>query len=118
MTSQPPALTTTLSPAQLHKLERNIALFYAFRFLREAQIWIPVWIVFLIIDQGFSLTQIGIAEACFLIGLTVLEVPTGAIADRYGRSISLTLGILAMIASILVFAFTTSFAIMLICFMM
>ena len=118
MTSQTPPLNPALTPAQLHKLERNITLFYAFRFLREAQIWIPVWIVFLIIDRGFSLTQLGIAEAAFLIGLTLLEVPTGAIADHYGRSFSLTLGCLVLIGAILVFAFTTSFPILMASFLL
>ena len=118
MTSQTPPINAPLTPAQLHKLERNIVLFYAFRFLREAQIWIPVWIVFLIIDRGFSLTQIGIAEAGFLIGLTLLEVPTGAIADRYGRSFSLMLGCLVLIGAILVFAFTASFPILMVSFLL
>ena len=37
MTSQTPPINAPLTPAQLHKLERNIVLFYAFRFLREVR---------------------------------------------------------------------------------
>ena len=38
--------------------DRNIKLLYAYWGLREFQLWIPVWIVFLTIDQGFSLTAV------------------------------------------------------------
>lgn len=113
-----PSERAQLTGRERRLLERNVPLFYAFRFLREAQIWIPVWIVFLIVDRGFSLTQVGVAEACFLLGLVVLEVPTGAVADRYGRSTSLALGAGALIASMLVFAFSTSFPILLVSFLM
>ena len=39
-----------------------------------------------------SLTQIAAIESIFWITVVVAEVPTGAIADRWGRRISLTLG--------------------------
>ena len=106
-----------LSPPERRKLERNIYLFYAFRLLREAQIWIPIWIVYLVVDRGFTLSQIGLAEAAFLIGLTVLEVPTGAVADRYGRSKSLALGASTLIVALIVFAFSTSFPVLLTSFL-
>lgn len=48
------------------------------------------------------------AEALFLIGVLVLEVPTGAVADRYGRRVSLALGALSLASSVTIFAFTTS----------
>ncbi len=109
--------TSRLPAHELRRLERNIPLFYAFRFLREAQIWIPVWIVFLLIERGFSLTQVGIAEAVFLLSLTVLEVPTGAVADRFGRSISLASGATILVVAIVVFALTTSYAVLLTSFL-
>ena len=48
--------------------DRNIRLLFAYWFLRDFQLWIPVWIVFLTIEQGFSLTQVTTAEGLFLIG--------------------------------------------------
>ncbi len=62
--------------------DRNIRLLFAYWFLRDFQLWIPVWIVFLTIDRGFSLTQVTSAEGLFLIRVLLLEVPTGALADR------------------------------------
>lgn len=99
-------------------LERNLRLLYAYWFLREFQLWVPVWIVFLTIEQGFSLTAVTVAEGLFLVGVVALEVPTGAVADRWGRSVSMALGAFLLGVSVLIFAFTTSFAILLASFML
>jgi len=98
--------------------DRNIKLLFVYWFLRDFQLWIPVWIVFLTLERGFSLTQVTLAEGIFLVGVLVLEVPTGAIADRYGRSGSMALGALVLGASVLIFAFTTSFTILLVSFLL
>lgn len=107
----------TLYAGSMHS-ERNLRLLFAYWFLRDFQLWIPVWIVFLTLDRGFSLTQVTTAEGLFLIGVLLLEVPTGAVADRYGRSVSMALGAVVLGLSILIFAFTTSFPILLASFML
>lgn len=98
--------------------ERNLRLLYAYWFLRDFQLWIPVWIVFLTLDRGFSLTQVTTAEGLFLVGVLLLEVPTGAVADRYGRSVSMALGAVVLGAAILIFAFTTSFPVLMASFLL
>jgi MFS family permease len=98
--------------------DRNIRLLMGYWFLRDFQLWIPVWVVFLTLDRGFSLTQVTTAEGIFLIGVLLLEVPTGAVADRWGRSKSLGLGALALGLAVLVFAFTNSFSLLLVSFLM
>lgn len=97
---------------------RNVRLLYLFWFLREFQLWIPVWIVFLTEEGGFSLTQVTGAEGLFLVGVLLLEVPTGAVADKWGRSRSLGLGALFLGVSVLIFAFTTTFTVLLTSFML
>lgn len=96
----------------------NLRLLYLFWFLRDFQIWIPVWIVFLTIEKGFSLTQVTGAEGLFLVGVVALEVPTGAVADRWGRSTSLGLGALCLGVAVLLFAFATTFPLLLTSFML
>ena len=98
--------------------DRNIRLLFGYWFLQDFQLWIPVWIVFLTLEQGFSLTQVTLAEGIFLVGVLVLEVPTGAIADHWGRSKSMALGAFLLGGAILIFAFTTSFAILLASFLL
>ncbi|MGE0599755.1 MAG: MFS transporter [Dehalococcoidia bacterium] len=98
--------------------DRNLRLLFVYWFMRDFQLWIPVWIVFLTLDRGFSLTQVTFAEGLYLVGVLALEVPTGAVADRYGRSASMGLGAVVLGISILIFAFTSSFAILLASFML
>lgn len=54
-------------------------------------LWVPIWVVFLQ-DKGLSLTQIGVLEAFAWILTAAVEVPTGAIADRWGRRTSIAMG--------------------------
>lgn len=57
------------------------------------------------------------AEGLFLVGVVLLEVPTGVVADRYGRSVSLALGAAVLGVAILAFAFITNVSILLLSFM-
>ncbi len=97
---------------------RNIRLLQLYWFLSQFQLWIPVWIVYLTLQRGFSLTEVTGAEGLFLVGAVLLEVPTGAFADRYGRSRSLTIGALCFSASVLIFAVATSFPVLLASFIL
>lgn len=97
---------------------RNTRLLYAYWTLRDFQLWIPVWIVFLVHEQGFTLTQILLAEGIYLVVVVLLEVPTGAVADRWGRSRSMGLGALTLGLAVLVFAFTTNYTILLVSFVL
>ena len=54
-------------------------------------LWIPIWVVFLQ-AKGLSLTQIGVLESVAWVLAAAIEVPTGAIADRWGRKASMALG--------------------------
>jgi len=97
---------------------RNLSLLHAYWFLREFQLWIPVWIVFLTIERGFSLTSVTFAEGLYLVGVVALEVPTGAVADRWGRSRSMALGAFFLGLAVLTFAYTRSFPVLLGSFML
>jgi MFS family permease len=54
-------------------------------------LWVPIWVVFLQ-GKGLSLTQIGLLEGFAWFLTAFLEVPTGAIADRFGRKASIAIG--------------------------
>ncbi|MDE2966462.1 MAG: MFS transporter [Chloroflexota bacterium] len=71
---------------------RNIPIYYLFQFATGFLIWVPVWIIFLQDERGLSLTQVGLMEGVFWVSMMLFEVPTGAIADRFGRRTSLALG--------------------------
>ncbi len=77
---------------QSERFARNIPIYYLFQFATGFLIWVPVWIIFLQDERGLSLTQVGMMEAVFWVSMMLFEVPTGAVADRWGRRVSLALG--------------------------
>ena len=89
---------------------RNIPIYYLFQFATGFLIWVPVWIIFLQDERGLSLTQVGLMEAVFWVSMFVAEVPTGAIADRFGRRISLALGGFMFTIGTFMFVMLESFA--------
>jgi MFS family permease len=54
-------------------------------------LWVPIWVVFLQ-GRGVTLTQIGVLEGFAWLLTAFLEVPTGAVADRWGRKASVAMG--------------------------
>ena len=83
---------------------RNVPLFYVFQLLFGFHFWIPIWFLFLQSDHQISYTQIGLMEVTFGVTMILAEVPTGAIADRFGRRASLATGALGFAAGVVLFA--------------
>jgi MFS family permease len=69
----------------------NIPRIYLFVALGQLHLWLPVWIVFFE-RRGLSLGQIGMLEFMTIILLSLAEVPTGTVADIWGRKVSMALG--------------------------
>ena len=72
----------------MKKLEKNIKLDYVYRFISSVDITSAIWVLYLSY-RGFSLIQIGLAEGIFHAAKFILEIPTGAVADIWGRKRSL-----------------------------
>ena len=83
---------------------RNIPLYYLFQFVRGFHFWLPIWFLFLQSQHGLSYVQIGLMEVLFGIATVLAEVPTGAIADRFGRRVSLGIGALGFAGATTLFA--------------
>ncbi len=81
---------------------QHTKLFYLHSILESsfALIWI-YWVVFLM-DQGFSFAVIGIALGLNGLSMTLLEVPTGALADAFGRKASTILGYIGFASVLLI----------------
>lgn len=95
------------------RLERNITGYYAFKVLVGLQFLMPIWVLYLTDKRGLSLEQVTLLDAPFWLALVIMEVPTGVIADRYGRRLSLLLGTLANTIGVAIFAMADSFPIIL-----
>lgn len=110
---QTPASAPTVSPEDARSLRANVWRFYLFRFFIDFQLWLPIWAVYLTEERGLELWQIGVFDGPFWILLIVLEVPTGAIADRWGRKVSLSYGALVNTIAVIVFGLASNFGILL-----
>ena len=97
---------------------RNIPVFYMFNFAAGFFIWLPVWILYLIETRGLSLTQVALMEVVFWIAVIVAEVPTGAVADRFGRRVSLALGGFGFTIASIVFALADSFGVLAVAYLL
>jgi MFS family permease len=69
----------------------NVWRLFAVQALLMFILWVPIWVVFLQ-RKGLSLTQVGLLEGVAWTITAGLEVPTGAIADRWGRKASIAVG--------------------------
>ena len=88
---------------------RNLRVYYLFYGSSGFLIWLPIWMVYLIDGRGMSLTQVALMESLFWITLVIAEVPTGAIADRWGRRTSLFLGACGFTIASVAFAFSATY---------
>jgi len=83
-----------------NKLERNIRKQYIFQFINSLNLTRGIWMLYLAY-KGLSLFHIGLMETVYHISSFSMEIPTGAIADIFGRKTSRSLGKVASIISIL-----------------
>ncbi len=73
------------------KLERNIPILYLFSFFWLSLIIVPI-IVPLFESRGLSLAQVFYLQAIFALFVVLFEVPSGYIADVFGRKNALVSG--------------------------
>lgn len=96
-------MTELSSLTQSRGYSSNVPRFFLFWALVNFYLWLPIWVVFLQ-TRGMTLTQIGLIDSFGWVAGAAAEVPTGAVADRYGRKISIILG--AVLYAIAMFAVT------------
>jgi MFS family permease len=73
------------------RIERNIPKNYLYIFLWGTSLSEAIWMLYLA-WRGLSLVEIGLVESIFHVTSLLMEVPTGIIADRFGRKTSRILG--------------------------
>jgi MFS family permease len=73
------------------KTKNNIYLLYLYLFFAQLFFDRALWVIYLG-DKGMTLGEIGVLEALLHLAIVLFEVPTGMIADLYGRKVSLVIG--------------------------
>lgn len=81
--------------------------------------FIPAFTVIYLLGLGFSLTKIGFLMAILPLGTILFEIPTGAIADKYGRKFSVILGsFLEAIILFIIFFFNDYYSLVILFFLL
>lgn len=91
-----------------YKLEKNIKKNYIFTFVANLNFTHGLWMIYLAF-KGMTLTQIGLLEAIFHITSFLMEVPTGSVADIFGRKTSRIAGRFFSLGSILFLILSNNF---------
>ncbi|PNQ05259.1 MFS transporter [Mesotoga sp. SC_NapDC3] len=82
--------------------------FAAYGFLKNLRFFDPFLILFFR-EMGLSFLQIGTLISVREVATNLLELPTGIIADLYGRRLSMVLSMVSYLSSFIVFYFFPSF---------
>lgn len=90
--------------AEQASLERNLRLFVRFRLFFNARFYYPVFTI-LFLDYGLSLSQFAILNAIWALTIVLAEVPSGALADLFGRRALLVFASGTMILEMALLAF-------------
>jgi len=101
---------TPLQRKPMHPMERNIKVFNVYIFMGRLEMWLPIYILFLL-DKGFSMTEIAVLDAMWYVATLIFEVPTGAVTDRYGKKISIFIAVIFQFISFFVLAFGKTFSV-------
>ncbi len=90
------------------KLKRNISIGYVYNFFLQLNMTSAIWVLYLAF-RGMSLIEIGILESIYHITGLILEIPSGAIADLYGRKFSVVAGRVVNLISCILMITANSF---------
>jgi len=88
---------------------KNIAVNYVFTFIKSIDVTNGIWMLYLA-SKGLSLFEIGLLEGIFHVTSLLMETPTGAVADMFGRKMSRLVGIALSVGSRVLMIFSGSFA--------
>ena len=90
------------------QLKKNVNKNYIYTLLQNVDLTRGIWMIYLA-SKGMSLTQLGLLETIFHITSFFMEVPTGAVADIFGRKISRILGRILSLISVMLLLAANSF---------
>jgi MFS family permease len=87
-------------------MQRNILLAYILAYLKSSWFWLGVWVFYYL--QFTDYAGIGLIESVMILTMTIVEIPTGAIADILGKKKTLTIAFVLMSLGNLLLAFASS----------
>ena len=89
--------------------KNNVKALYAFSLLTSISLFSAIMVPFMTDWAGITFQQILFLQSWFMLSMFLLEVPTGVIADKFGRKTSLALGAGINAISAIVYGLTPNF---------
>jgi len=86
----------------------NIRINYIFSFIKGIDLTSGIWMIYLVF-KGMNLLEVGMLEGIYHITSLLMETPTGAIADLFGRKSSRIIGLFFRIVSAILMVTSQSF---------
>lgn len=90
-------------------MQRNILLLYLIKLSKWFSLVMPIIVLFYQ-DQGLSLQDVFILKSIFSVVAVTLEIPSGYLADVWGRKKCLVMGSILFFAGYVCYSFTGTFA--------
>lgn len=87
----------------------SIKKLYLFSFIHNLEIFGAVSIPFFLFWGRLTYTQVFLLQSWFMLWIFILEVPTGTIADKYGRKVSLAMSGLVLFFAALLYSQVPNF---------
>ncbi|HLZ57209.1 MAG TPA: MFS transporter [Ktedonosporobacter sp.] len=110
-----------MSLAQQHGSARftpNIPRYFVYTALKGFSfgLFAAIWVIYLQQQRGLSLSQAALTDVTFFVAAALAEVPTGMVADRFGRKTSLLIGSALMGTSTLAWVFAPTLPLILLAY--
>ena len=83
-------------------VERSLRLLPYWWVLRYAWLGEAIWVIYLVETRGLTIGQVLLFDAVFFGSQLLAEIPTGVVADRFGRRTSMLWGSLLSAVAFLV----------------
>lgn len=90
------------------RLRKNIGKNYVFTLLNNFSFTNGIWMIYLA-SKGLTLTELGLVEGIFHITSFFMEIPTGVVADIWGRKVSRICGRMVSLLSSMIMLFSNNF---------
>lgn len=87
---------------------KNIQINYIFSFIKGIDLTSGIWMLYLVY-KGMNLFEVGLLEGIFHVTSFLMETPTGAVADLFGRKSSRMIGLFFRILSAILMITSQSF---------
>lgn len=92
----------------MKRTHKNIVIAYLLTFCKNSWFWLGIWVFYYLRFTNYA--GIGIIETVLIVTMTLTEIPTGAIADLFGKRKTLFLSFLLQALGALWMALTPNFS--------